>query len=59
MTLNLTNYGIVEDNRTMPRSFSRRRILGMAGGAFLAACAAPARPGDALVPLYANPARDE
>jgi hypothetical protein len=49
----------VEDNQIMPRSFSRRRILRMAGGALLAACAAPARPGDALVPLYANPARNE
>jgi hypothetical protein len=39
-------------------TLSRRRILGLAGGALLAACA-PARPGDALVPLYANPARNE
>ena len=39
----------------------RRRFLALAGGGFLAACTGTGqtRPGDALVPLYATPAKDE
>jgi hypothetical protein len=39
----------------------RRRFLLLAGGALVSACSASqvSRPGDALVPLYANPAKDE
>ena len=41
----------------------RRRFLLLAGGALLSACTATprggSRPGDALVPLYAYPAKDE
>jgi hypothetical protein len=36
----------------------RRRALQLGIGTLLAACA-PARPGDALVPLYAYPGRNE
>ena len=38
---------------------TRRRLLVLAAGGALAACASPSRPGDALVPAYANPAKDE
>ena len=39
----------------------RRRFLVVAGGALLTACVSsgPLRPGDALVPLYARPDRNE
>ncbi len=40
----------------------RRRLLLLAGGALASACASPgegSRPGDALVPLYANPRKDD
>lgn len=40
-------------------SWSRRRFLVAAGAAVAAACAPSSRPGDALVPLYANPAKNE
>jgi hypothetical protein len=39
---------------------SRRRLLALGAGALAASCvSAPARPGDALVLVYANPARNE
>ena len=45
------------------RPVQRRRFLLLAGGALVSACtAAPtdgSRPADALVPLYANPAKDQ
>jgi len=47
------------------RVVDRRRFLMLAGGALLSACGAPpgtnqgSRPGDALVRLYAYPAKDE
>ena len=40
----------------------RRRFLLLAGGALVSACTTAgqgSRPGDALVPLYANPAKDQ
>lgn len=41
----------------------RRRFLTLAGGALLASCGSSepvgSRPGDGLVPLYANPSRNE
>ena len=38
----------------------RRRFLALASGAMVAACTSgPARPGDALVQLYARPDKDE
>src|SRR5437899_8110648 len=41
-------------------SLTRRRFLAVGIGAAFAACApAVSRPGDALVQLYANPAKDE
>ncbi|HEV8671975.1 MAG TPA: PCYCGC motif-containing (lipo)protein [Candidatus Limnocylindria bacterium] len=40
-------------------SWSRRRFLLVAGATLTAACAPASRPGDALVPLYANPAKNE
>ena len=41
-------------------SWSRRRFITAVGATVAAAACAPAsRPGDALVPLYANPGRDE
>jgi hypothetical protein len=44
----------------MVRELSRRRLLGLGVGAVLAACAPQAsRPGDALLPLYADPARND
>lgn len=39
--------------------WSRRRFLVAAGAAAATACAASSRPGDALVPLFANPAKNE
>ena len=43
-----------------PAAFTRRRFLALAGGALASACAAEqSRPGDALTPVYANPARDQ
>jgi hypothetical protein len=44
--------------KTVPHELSRRRVLQLGLGALLASCA-PTRPGDALVQLYANPAKDE
>jgi hypothetical protein len=38
---------------------SRRRFLLLSTGALAAACVPATRPGDALVPVYANPAKDE
>jgi hypothetical protein len=47
-------------NRGVPTGhFSRRRFLALSVGALAAACAPGTRPGDALVPVYANPARNE
>ena len=41
-------------------TWSRRRFLLAAGAATVVACTQrPSRPGDALVPLYANPAKNE
>jgi hypothetical protein len=41
-------------------TLSRRRFLSLSAGALMAACApASTRSGDALVPLYANPAKNE
>ena len=41
-------------------TWSRRRFLLAASAASIAACTQqPGRPGDALVPLYANPAKNE
>jgi len=40
-------------------SLSRRRFLLAAGAVAAAACAPSSRPGDGLVPLYANPAKNE
>jgi len=42
----------------VPHELSRRRVLQLGLGTLLASCA-PARPGDSLVQLYANPAKDE
>jgi len=40
-------------------TWSRRSFLVAAGAMFAAACSSTSRPGDALVPLYANPAKNE
>jgi hypothetical protein len=43
-----------------PAELTRRRLLTLGAGAALAACVpGTSRPGDALVPVYANPAKDE
>src|SRR5882762_6326381 len=48
----------VQNEAMRAGSLSRRRMLQLGVGTLLAACA-PTRPGDALVQLYANPAKDE
>jgi hypothetical protein len=42
------------------RGWSRRRVIALAGATVAAACApGTTRPGDALVQLYADPAKDQ
>jgi hypothetical protein len=40
-------------------NWTRRRFLTAACAAISAACAPASRPGEALIPLYANPAKNE
>jgi hypothetical protein len=61
MRLNAGSEGCpVHNELVRAASLSRRRYLAMSAAALIMACGpATTRPGDALVPVYANPAKNE